>query len=101
MAITSIGSGSAAVLLSSGGTAQQQITSVVVPRVLAEEVGEEVRGLGGLAPGLVSEAQPFFWTASRTPEMSPADYEAAVAAAVANGYDAARLQRTPQSPQDR
>ena len=33
MAITSIGSGSAAVLLSSGGTAQQQITSVVVPRV--------------------------------------------------------------------
>lgn len=33
MAITSIGSGSAAVLLSIGGTAQQQITSVVVPRV--------------------------------------------------------------------
>ncbi len=33
MAITSIGSGSTAVLLSSGGTAQQQITSVVVPRV--------------------------------------------------------------------
>ena len=33
MAITSIGCGSAAVLLSSGGTAQQQITSVVVPRV--------------------------------------------------------------------
>lgn len=43
----------------------------------------------------------YLWILSRTPEMSPADYEAAVAAAVANGYDAARLQRTPQSPQDR
>ncbi len=37
----------------------------------------------------------FLWVLSRTPEMAAPDFEAALAAARAQGYDTARLQRTP------
>jgi apolipoprotein D and lipocalin family protein len=37
----------------------------------------------------------YLWLLSRIPHMSDADYSDAVAAAVANGYEAARLVRTP------
>ncbi len=39
----------------------------------------------------------YLWILSRTSQMSDADYAAAVAAAVANGYDPSRLVRTPQT----
>jgi apolipoprotein D and lipocalin family protein len=37
----------------------------------------------------------FLWVLSRTPQMAPAEYEAALAAARAQGYDTARLRPTP------
>jgi len=41
-------------------------------------------------------SREYLWILSRTPLMSEEDYQAAVSVAVANGYDAARLVRTPQ-----
>jgi len=41
-------------------------------------------------------SREYLWILSRTPQMSEEDYQAAVSVAVANGYDAARLVRTPQ-----
>lgn len=41
-------------------------------------------------------SRTYLWILSRTPAMSADDYDAAVAAAVANGYDAARLVKTKQ-----
>lgn len=43
------------------------------------------------APG-----RDYLWILSRTPQMTPADYEAAVAIARREGFDTAKLQRTPQ-----
>lgn len=43
-------------------------------------------------------SREYLWVLSRTPQMAEADYQAAVAAAVANGYEASRLVRTPQQP---
>lgn len=42
-------------------------------------------------------SREYLWILSRTATMSDADYEAAVAVAVANGYEASRLVRTPQA----
>ncbi len=41
-------------------------------------------------------SREYLWILSRTPQMSDEDYQAAVSVAVANGYDAAALVRTPQ-----
>ena len=38
----------------------------------------------------------YLWILSRTPQMAPADYDAAIAIARREGFDIARLQRTPQ-----
>jgi apolipoprotein D and lipocalin family protein len=38
----------------------------------------------------------YLWILSRTPQLSPEDYDAAVSAARSNGFDAARLVHTPQ-----
>jgi len=38
----------------------------------------------------------YLWILSRTPQMAPGDYAAAVATAAAQGFDIARLQPTPQ-----
>jgi apolipoprotein D and lipocalin family protein len=40
----------------------------------------------------------YLWILARTSALDERDYAAAVAAAVANGYDESRLVRTPQSP---
>lgn len=44
------------------------------------------------APG-----RDYLWILSRTPQMAPADYDAAVAIARREGFDTARLQRTVQA----
>ena len=44
-------------------------------------------------------SREYLWILSRTAQMSDADYQAAVSVAVANGYDPARLMRTPQATQ--
>lgn len=44
------------------------------------------------APG-----RDYLWILSRTPQMAPGDYAAAVAIAAREGFDTNRLQRTPQS----
>ncbi len=41
-------------------------------------------------------SREYLWILSRTPLMSEEDYQAAVSVAAANGYDVARLVRTPQ-----
>lgn len=46
-------------------------------------------------------SRDYLWILSRTPAMSEADYQAALDAAAANGYDTSRLVRTPQAPTDR
>ena len=38
----------------------------------------------------------YLWILSRTPQMTTGDYEEALAAATANGYDTAKLVKTPQ-----
>lgn len=43
------------------------------------------------APG-----RDYLWVLSRTPQIAPADYNAAVAIAAREGFDASRLQRTVQ-----
>ena len=43
------------------------------------------------APG-----RDYLWILSRTPQMTPADYDAAVAIAAREGFDTGRLQRTVQ-----
>ncbi len=43
------------------------------------------------APG-----RDYLWILSRTPQMAPADYDAAVAIAAREGFETARLQRTAQ-----
>jgi apolipoprotein D and lipocalin family protein len=45
-------------------------------------------------------SRTYLWILSRTPTMSDADYQEAVAAAAANGYDTAKLVRTEQRGQD-
>lgn len=39
----------------------------------------------------------YLWILSRTPAMSPGDYDRAVAIAQANGFDVAKLRKTPHS----
>lgn len=43
----------------------------------------------------------YLWILSRTPQLSAADYQAALDVAAANGYDTSRLVTTPQLPQSR
>jgi apolipoprotein D and lipocalin family protein len=45
------------------------------------------------APG-----RDYLWILSRTPQMAPADFDAAVAIARREGFDTTRLQRTEQGP---
>jgi apolipoprotein D and lipocalin family protein len=56
----------------------------------------------GLDPGyrwaaVGAPGRDYLWILSREAAMAPADYDAAVAAARREGFDTARLQRTPQS----
>jgi apolipoprotein D and lipocalin family protein len=41
-------------------------------------------------------SREFLWILSRTPQMAPSDYAAAVATAAAQGFEVGRLQPTPQ-----
>lgn len=55
----------------------------------------------GLDPGyrwavVGAPARDYLWILSRTPQMAPADYDAAVAIARREGLDTARLRRTAQ-----
>lgn len=56
----------------------------------------------GLDPGyrwavVGAPGRDYLWILSRTPQMTPADYSAAVAIAAREGFDTTRLQRTQQS----
>ncbi len=55
----------------------------------------------GLDPGyrwavVGAPGRDYLWILSRTPQMAPADYQAATAIAAREGFDVARLQRTAQ-----
>ena len=43
-------------------------------------------------------SRSYLWILSRTPQLAEATYQALVARAAAQGFDVARLQRTPQRP---